>query len=51
RQALQDNLPTSGLAVIDFALDDWGDVSFRGGRLERFVSPRLLKEAAGRDEE
>ncbi len=51
RQALQDNLPTSGLAVIDFAFDDWGDVSFRGGRLERFVSPRLLKETSGRDEE
>ncbi|MBR1219735.1 histidine phosphatase family protein [Bradyrhizobium sp. U87765 SZCCT0131] len=44
RQALQDNLPTSGLAVIDFATDDWGDVAFRRGRLERFVSPRLLKE-------
>lgn len=47
RQALLDNLPTSGLTVIDFATDDWGDVSFRRGRLERFVSPRLLKEASG----
>jgi phosphohistidine phosphatase len=49
RQALLDNLPTSGLAVIDFTIEDWGDVSFRRGRLERFVSPRLLKEASGRD--
>lgn len=46
RHALQDNLPTSGLAVIDFAIDDWSDVSFRRGRLERFVSPRLLKEGS-----
>ena len=29
RSALADNLPTSGLAVIDFDIDDWGDVSFR----------------------
>jgi phosphohistidine phosphatase len=43
RSALADNLPTSGLAVIDFDIDDWRDVSFRGGRLELFVSPKLLK--------
>ena len=41
RSALADNLPTSGLAGIDF--DDWDDVSFRRGRLELFVSPKLLK--------
>jgi phosphohistidine phosphatase len=45
REALLDNLPTSGLAVIDFAIDDWNDVSFRRGRLERFVTPRRLKDA------
>lgn len=45
REALLDNLPTSGLAVIDFTIDDWNNVSFRRGRLERFVTPRLLKEA------
>lgn len=45
RRALDDNLPTSGLVVIDFADGGWDDVSFRRGRLERFVSPRLLKEA------
>jgi phosphohistidine phosphatase len=43
RGALADNLPTSGLAVIDFDIDDWDDVSFRRGRLELFVSPKLLK--------
>jgi len=45
RRALADNLPTSGLAVIDF--DDWDDVSFRRGRIELFVSPKLLKAASG----
>jgi phosphohistidine phosphatase len=45
RQALLENLPTSGVTIIDFAIDDWNDMSFRRGRLERFVSPRLLKEA------
>jgi phosphohistidine phosphatase len=43
RSALADNLPTSGLAVIDFDIDDWDDVSFRRGRLELFISPKLLK--------
>ena len=33
RKALADNLPTSGLAVLDFAADDWSDVAFRRGRL------------------
>ena len=49
REALLDNLPTSGVAVIDFPVDDWNNVSFRRGRLERFVTPRLLKEASDRD--
>jgi phosphohistidine phosphatase len=47
RKALADNLPTSGLAVLDFDIDDWRDVSFRGGRLELFISPKLLKAASG----
>ena len=47
RRALADNLPTSGLIVLDFDIDDWRDVSFRGGRLELFVSPKLLKAASG----
>ena len=46
RKALADNLPTSGLAVFDFAIDDWTDVAFRRGRLELFVSPKLLKQAS-----
>lgn len=45
RAALADNLPTSGLVVLDFAVDSWDDVSFRGGQLRQFVSPKLLKDA------
>jgi len=29
RRTLADNLPTSGLAIFDFAIDDWADVAFR----------------------
>jgi phosphohistidine phosphatase len=46
RQALSDNLPTSGLAIFDFDIDDWNDVAFRRGRLVLFVSPKLLKHAS-----
>jgi phosphohistidine phosphatase len=45
RKALTNNLPTSGLAIFDFAGDDWDDVAFRRGRLVLFVSPKLLKQA------
>jgi phosphohistidine phosphatase len=45
RRALSDNLPTSGLAIFDFSIDDWADVAFRRGRLTLFVSPKLLKQA------
>jgi phosphohistidine phosphatase len=47
RRALSDNLPTSGLAVFDFAVDDWADVAFRRGRLVLFVSPKVLKKTSG----
>jgi phosphohistidine phosphatase len=46
RQALADNLPTSGLAVFDFATNDWNEVAFRRGKLILFVSPKLLKQAS-----
>jgi phosphohistidine phosphatase len=46
-RALAGNLPTSGLAVFDFAIDDWTEVAFRGGRLAVFVSPKLLKQTSG----
>jgi phosphohistidine phosphatase len=47
RKALAGNLPTSGLAVFDFAVDDWADVAFRRGKLVLFVSPKMLKQASG----
>ena len=43
RRAIASNLPTSGLAIFEFATDDWADVAFRSGRLVQFVSPKLLK--------
>ena len=46
RKALADNLPTSGLAIFDFDIDDWADVAFRRGRLMQFVSPKLLKQTS-----
>ena len=46
REALLDNLPTSGLVILDFETDDWNDVAFRRGRLLLFVSPKLLKQAS-----
>jgi phosphohistidine phosphatase len=45
RAALAHNLPTSGLAVIDFAVESWDGVAYGGGQLTQFVSPKLLKEA------
>jgi phosphohistidine phosphatase len=42
RESLNEKLPTSGLVVIDFAFDDWSKLHEHAGRLERFVTPRLL---------
>ena len=43
RQRLIEKFPTAGLAVIDFAIDDWARLHPRGGRLDRFVVPRALE--------
>ena len=45
KKSLEDNLPTAGLAILDFAIDDWSEVAFRRGKLVRFTSPKLLKQA------
>jgi phosphohistidine phosphatase len=45
KKALEDNLPTAGLAILDFDTDDWNEVAFRRGKLIRFTSPKLLKQA------
>ena len=46
RARLAAKFPTAGLAVIDFAVDDWNEVRPGAGRLELFVSPRMLAQAA-----
>jgi phosphohistidine phosphatase len=45
RERVSEKLPTSGLVVIDLSFDDWSRVHARAGRLERFVSPRLVAAA------
>jgi len=46
RERVNEKLPTSGLVVIDFPFDDWARLRTNTGRLERFVSPRLIAEAS-----
>jgi phosphohistidine phosphatase len=45
RERVTEKLPTSGLVVIDLAFDDWSHLHPNAGRIERFVSPRLIEEA------
>lgn len=42
RERLRENLPTAGLVVIDFAIDDWSALHKHGGRLDRFIEPRAI---------
>jgi phosphohistidine phosphatase len=45
RQQVAEKLPTSGLVVIELPFDDWSRVRPHAGRLERFVTPRLITAA------
>lgn len=45
RERLGEGLPTSGLVVIEATGEDWRKLHAHGSRLERFVTPRLLKAA------
>ena len=45
RERLDEGLPTAGLVVIDFAGSSWAGLHARGGRLQRFVTPRLIGAA------
>ena len=45
RERLNEGLPTAGLAVIDFPGATWKSLHPHSGRLERFVTPRLLRAA------
>jgi phosphohistidine phosphatase len=42
QRTMLEKFPTAGLAVIDFAIDDWRDLAAGSGRLDRFVTPRSL---------
>jgi phosphohistidine phosphatase len=42
---LADGLPTTGLVVIDFAESDWKQMATCSGRLQGFITPRLLRSA------
>ncbi len=44
RRELEHHLPTSGFVAISFADDAWTDIGFRRGRLDLFMSPKLLRE-------
>jgi phosphohistidine phosphatase len=45
REHLKEGLPTAGLVVIDLPIDDWSLLQPGAGKLERFVTPRLLAAA------
>jgi len=45
RERLREDLPTSGLVVVHFPIDDWSKLHPRSGRLERFVTPKTLQAA------
>lgn len=39
---LREKFPTSALAVIDFAVEDWAEIADRDGRLDRYLTPKTL---------
>ena len=45
RERLGEEFPTSALAAISFAAEDWSGVHSHGGRLEHFVTPGWLAAA------
>jgi phosphohistidine phosphatase len=45
RERLGEDFPTSALAAISFATEDWSGVHPRGGRLEHFITPKWLATA------
>ncbi|ABD08517.1 putative phosphohistidine phosphatase, SixA [Rhodopseudomonas palustris HaA2] len=46
RKLLSGSMPTSAVAVIDFAIADWADARFGTGKLQHFISPKILREAS-----
>jgi phosphohistidine phosphatase len=45
RERLGEEFPTSALAAIGFAAENWADIHAHGGRLEHFVTPDWLAAA------
>ena len=45
RERLREKYPTAALAIIDFAVDKWGRLHNRSGRLDRYVTPRSIAAA------
>lgn len=43
RQRLLEEFPTSAIAMISFAVQDWESLHANGGRLEHFVTPQTLE--------
>ena len=39
-----ENVPTCGVLTIDFDVDDWQQINARGGVLNRFVSPKSIRQ-------
>ena len=39
---LRDGFPTCAIAIVDFAVEAWSGIAPRGGRLDRFVTPKSL---------
>lgn len=42
RRAYSEKFPTAAIAVLDFPFDDWNEIAPARGRLDRFVTPRML---------
>jgi phosphohistidine phosphatase len=45
REQLSEKLPTSGLVVIELAIDTWSRLHRNAGRLEHYITPKQLAEA------
>lgn len=41
-QRMQRKYPTAGLAVLDFDIESWAELTERSGRLDRFVTPATI---------
>jgi len=45
RERVSEGLPTSGLVVVGFPFSDWSQLHPQAGRLEHFITPRLIAAA------